>query len=235
MVKHIGIVASSCEGAALCYRRICQAAAQRMGPYRHPEISLHNLPLADYVDAIHAGDWARIGEMMLVSAERLAACGADFVITPDNTLHHAQPHAAAASPIPWLSMIRLVAEKLAEEGHKAVGLLGTRFVMSGSAYQSILGLKGIPVYIPPAEEIERLDHIIFEELVYGIIKKESREAYIDAISDFRRRGCTAVILGGTELPLLVRPDDSPLAAYDSTSILAHGALDVALGEVGVIQ
>lgn len=235
MVKHIGIVASSCEGAALCYRRICQTAAERMGPYRHPEISLHNLPLNEYVDAIHAGDWIRIGEMMLQSARKLAASGADFVITPDNTLHHAQPQAAASSPVPWLSMIKLVADRIATDGHQAVGLLGTRFVMSGSAYQSILGLKGIPVYIPDEEHIHLLDRVLFDELVYGILRDESRELYIDAIRGFEARGCTAVILGGTELPLLVRQEDSPLELYDSTSILALGALDVALGEIGEID
>ncbi|MCK4873904.1 MAG: amino acid racemase [Phycisphaerales bacterium] len=230
MAKHIGIVASSCEGAALCYRRICQAAAQRMGPYRHPEISLHNLPLADYVDAINEGAWERIGDMMLHSARRLAAAGADFVITPDNTLHHAQPHAAAGLPIPWLSMIELVADRIAADEHKAVGLLGTRFVMSGSAYQSILGLRGIPVFIPNDERIAKLDRIIFDELVYGILKQESRDLYVEAIEDFEQRGCSAVILGGTELPLLVRQEDSSLAMYDSTSILALAALEFALAE-----
>jgi aspartate racemase len=228
MAKHIGIVASSCEGAALCYRRLCQLATGRMGPHRHPEISLHNLPLADYIASIHAGDWVRIGEMMAESARRLAACGADFAVSPDNTLHHAQPHAAAISPIPWLSMIDVVAEEVSGDGHKAVGLLGTKYVMHGSAYQSILGLRGIPVYIPPEHRIDALNAVLFEELVYGKVRDESRALYVEAIDGFVERGCTAVILGGTELPLLVKPHDAPIQTYDSTRILAQAALEHAL-------
>ena len=228
MVKHIGIVACSAEGAALCYRTICAEAAARMGEHNHPEITMHTHALAKYMAHIRCGQWDRVAELMLSSARIVAGAGAQFAICPDNTIHQAFDRVQAGSPIPWLHIARVVAAQGRAAGHKKVGVLGTKYLMTGPVYTESLAAAGIERVIPDDPDLEHIDQIIFSELVYGVFTEASREYFNDVIGQMRMGGATAVVLGCTEIPLLVRPEEAPLPTLDSTRLLGRAALDYAL-------
>jgi len=229
MSRHVGIVACSAEGAALCYRTICAEAAPRMGEHNHPEVSLHTFPLARYMAPIRAGDWDAVAELMLASARKLASVGAELAVCPDNTIHQAFDRAAARSPIPWLHIARTVAGVARERGLSRLAVLGTKYLMTGPVYPEALDRLGLWHAIPEAGEREEIDRIIFEELVYGRCLPASRAYLAGVTRRLREQGCDAVVLGCTEIPLLVGVDDDwPLPTLDSTRLLARAALDEAL-------
>jgi aspartate racemase len=229
-VKHIGIVACSAEGAALCYQTICREALTLVGKNDHPRITLDSIPMAAWLPAFDAGDYAGVAAFMLHSARLLAAAGADFAICPDNSAHLAWDHVQAATPIPWLHIARVVGAEAARRGCRRVGILGTRYTMAGPVYADALGALGIDVLVPEADDFETVDRIIFTELVDGVFSDDSRRVYNGVIARLRERGCDAVALACTEIPLLVRPGESPLPTLDSTRLLARAALEEALGE-----
>jgi aspartate racemase len=228
MSKHVGIVACSAEGAALCYRTFCKEAPALMGESMHPEVSMHTHPLAEYMVHINAGDWPAVGELMLSSAKKLASIGARFAICPDNTIHQAFDRVAAASPIPWLHIAEAVAEEAKARGFKTLAITGTKFLMTGPVYPDVLRRHGIACQIPGEAERERINAIIFSELVNGIFTEESRLYFNEVIRRMKEQGCDAVVLGCTEIPLLVDPDDCPLPTLDSTRLLARAALKESL-------
>ena len=230
MARHIGIVACSAEGAALCYRTICAEAPARMGEHAHPEITMHTHPLSDYMPHIRAGHWPAVAELMLSSCEKVAAVGADFAVCPDNTIHEAFDLVAARSPIPWLHIARVVGEEARRQGHATLGILGTRYLTTGPVYPQALEALGITCLIPDAEDRERIDAIIFRELVNAVFAEPSRRYFNEAIARLQARGADAAVLGCTEIPLLVRPDDCPLPTLDSTRLLARAAVREALKE-----
>jgi aspartate racemase len=230
MAKHIGIVACSAEGAALCYRTICAEGAQAMGEHNHPEITMHTHPLAKYLVHIRGGNWPAVGELMLSSARIVAAAGAELAISPDNTIHEAFEHVEPHSPIPWLHIAREVAREARAAGHGTVAVLGTKYLMTGAVYPDALGAEGIERVIPDEADRERIDGVIFGELVRGVFTDESRAYFHDVIRRMAARGAEAVVLGCTEIPLLVRPADSPLPTLDSTRLLARAALREATGQ-----
>jgi len=229
MTRHIGIVACSAEGAALCYRTICAAAATVMGEHDHPEITMHTHPLASYMVPIRSGDWPAVGELMLSSARLLAGAGADFAICPDNTIHQAFATVEPASPIPWLHIARVVAAEAARRSFDTLGVLGTKYLMTGPVYAEALATAGIEQRIPDEADRHALDEIIFRELVYGVTTDKSRGVFRDVIAQLADRGAQAVVLGCTEIPLLIAEADSPLPILDSTRLLARAALDEATG------
>jgi aspartate racemase len=229
MAKPIGIVACSAEGAALCYRTICAEAAPLMGEHNHPEISMHTFPLAEYMRCIERDDWPGCGELMVASARKLAGCGAEFAICPDNTIHEAFAYVQSHSPIPWLHIAASVGAQARAIGAATLGILGTKYLMTGPVYPETLQTMGINYEIPEEEDRERINGIIFSRLVYGIITEEDRRYFNDVIERLKRRGCQAVVLGCTEIPLLVNPADCPLPTLDSTRLLARAALQYALG------
>lgn len=231
MARHVGIVACSAEGAALCYRTLCAEAAARMGEHDHPEVSLHTFPLARYMEPIRAGDWRAVAELMLRSARKLAEVGADFAICPDNTIHQAFEHVVRASPIPWLHIAETVARTARRRGFRRLAVLGTKYLMTGPVYPQALGRLGIEHTIPEAAERGEIDRIIFEELVNGRLVPASRDYLALVTRRLRDLGCDAVVLGCTEIPLLVgESGDWPLPTLDSTRLLARAALDEALRE-----
>jgi aspartate racemase len=227
-MKHIGIVACSAEGAALCYQSICREALDAVGKNDHPRITLDSIPLARWMPAFDAGDYAGVGRIMLESARLLAAAGAEFAICPDNSAHLAWEHVAAETPIPWLHIARVLAAEARQRGFRRVGVLGTRFTMGGPLYGDALGAVGIDAVVPEAADFEMIDRVIFAELVDGVFSDESRQGYYRAIARLAERGCDAVALACTEIPLLVRPSESPLPTLDSTRLLARAALREAL-------
>lgn len=224
MTKHIGIVAVSAEGAALCYRTVCVEGAELLGRHAHPEVTMHTYPLADYMRHIDAGKWDEVGEMLLSSAEKLRKAGADLLICPDNTAHQAVDIARDRSPLPWLHIAEEVATVAAERGFKRLLVLGTRYLMEGPVYPAKLRPKGIEYEIPDVEARERINTLTFEELVYGRFEESARSYFKHVIRQAQGRACDAVILGCTEFPLLISDADSALPTLDSTRILARAAL-----------
>jgi len=225
MTQHIGIVACSAEGAALCYRTICTEGPAMLGPHAHPEVSLHSLSLADYVDCLERDDLEGVAALMLRSAEKLATAGAGFLICPDNTIHAAFSHVAPRSPLPWLHIAEVVAAEARAKGYKRLGLTGTRWLVDSEVYPEKLSAAGLDYRRPRAEERDRVDRISMDELVAGVFKPESTRAICDVIARFKREeGCDAVVLGCTELPLVIDDANSPLPVLDSTRLLARAAL-----------
>ncbi|NLF38957.1 amino acid racemase [bacterium] len=230
MAHHIGIVACSAEGAALCYRTLCAEAAAAMGEHMHPEVSMHTHPLGTYMTHIRGGNWREVANLMLSSARKLAGIGAEFVICPDNTIHQAFNLVAAESPVPWLHIAEGIGREAQRRGFRHLGITGTKYLMTGPVYPEKLATFGIRTSIPGAEDREKIDAIIFKELVYGILTEQARLYFNRVIQGLKDRGCDAVVLGCTEIPLLVKPDDCPLPALDSTRLLARAALAKALGQ-----
>ena len=235
MARHIGIVALSPEGSALCYRCIGRRIAEIHEPSRRPLVTMHNRPFASFVEALKRDDWNAVAQILIESAELLAHAGADFCILPDNVAHHALPIVESASPIPWLNMISLVADSFAERQCERIGLIGTRYVMSGSTYQTMLGLRGIRLLVPNEQHAGAIDRIIFNEAVYGAVSESSRRLVHEAVNDLQDRGCEAVILGCSEAPLLLAVQDSTLPVIDPVEILAEAAIAHALRDRHVLD
>jgi aspartate racemase len=231
MPEHIGIVGCSAEGAALCYRTICMEAPEMLGEHRHPEITMHTYPLSDYMDAIYVDDWEKVGALMVSSAKILAGAGAEFAISPDNTIHQAFEYVESRSPIPWLHIARVVAEEAKQRGFSRLGILGTRYLMEGPVYRQTMTEYEIEQVIPPEESRKRINGIIFKELVNAIFTDSSSAYFHDEITTLRERGCDAVVLGCTEIPLIVEPGESALPTLDSTRLLAKAALKKSLGKI----
>jgi len=224
MTAHIGIVACSAEGAALCYRTICLEGAAICGPHNHPEVSMHTHALAEYVAPLDAKDMAGVAELMLSSAQKLAKAGADFLICPDNTIHEAMPQVLAKTPLPWLHIAEVVAAQAQQRGFRKVGITGTRWLVDSDVYPEKLSARGIAFERPTAAERDEIFRIIMEELVCGLFKPEAVAFLQEAIARMKREGCEAVILGCTELPLIMNDALSPLPTLDSTRLLARAAL-----------
>jgi aspartate racemase len=222
--QHIGIVACSAEGAALCYRTTCLEGAELMGSHNHPEVSMHTHSLAKYVKFIDKNDWAGVAELMMSSAQKLARAGADFLICPDNTIHQAFEFVEHRSPRPWLHIAREVACEAKRNHFKRLAVLGTRWLMEGPVYPQKLKAAGIDYRIPDAQQRERINHIIMDELVNAQFLPRSQAYFTEVIRGLKDDGCDAVVLGCTEIPLIVTADTSPLPPLDSTRLLARAAL-----------
>jgi aspartate racemase len=230
MPRHIGIVACSAEGAALCYRTICLEGAMLLGPHAHPEVSVHTYSLADYMNCIYRDDWHGVGELMLSSAIKLAGMGADFMICPDNTIHQALPLVDSRSPRPWLHIAEVVAGEAAQRGYRKVGLTGTKWLVDSNVYPDKLDAAGLQYLRPTDTEREEINRIIMDELVCGDFKPEGIAYFQRVIERMKSEGCDAVILGCTEIPLIVNDGNSPLPTLDSTRLLARAALRRAASE-----
>ena len=224
MPKHIGIVACSSEGAALCYRTICVGAAEFLGRHGHPEVSMHTPPLADYVKCLDREDWRGVGELMLGSASKLAKIGADFLICPDNTIHQALSNIEARLPLPWLHIAEVVAAEAAKRGFRRLGLTGTRWLVESAVYPEKLRAQALEWVRPSADELNEINRIIMEELVCGLATPEAVVYHQRVIARMRDLGCDAVVLGCTEIPLIINDANSPLPTLDSTRLLARAAL-----------
>jgi aspartate racemase len=228
MPQHIGIVACSAEGAALCYRTVCLEGTALMGTHNHPEVSMHTHSLAEYMKFIDRDDWVGVAELMLSSAEKLAKAGADFLVCPDNTVHQAFEFIEHRSPRPWLHIAREVAKEAGQKGHRRLGVLGTRYLMEGPVYPEKLKAAGLEHRIPGQRERTEINRIIFEELVNAQFKPRSLAYFTEVIRTLGEEGCDAVVLGCTEIPLLVTEGTSPLPTLDSTRLLAKAALRKAI-------
>jgi aspartate racemase len=225
---HIGIVACSAPGAALCYQTICSEGADLLGAHDHPEISMHSPSFARYAECMDLDDWQGVGEIMLDSANKLAAVGADFLIGPDNSFHRALPFIAGRLPLPWLHIADVVADEAVRRRFRRVGITGTRWLVESEVYPEKLAGREIDHVRPIAKEREEMNRIIMRELVYGVFKPEGVAYFQRMIDGLKERGCDAVVLGCTEIPLIISDANSALPTLDSTRLLARAALHHAI-------
>ncbi|MGF6348291.1 aspartate/glutamate racemase family protein [Variovorax sp. W2I14] len=230
MTQHIGIVGCSAEGASLCYQTICVEGAKFLGPHAHPEVSMHTPSLSDYMEYIYRNDWRSVGEVMLASAHKLAKIGADFLVCPDNTIHQALPFIEGRSPLPWLHIAECVAEEAVQRGFRRIGITGTRWLTDSEVYPEKLSASGLEYVRPTIEERDEVARIIMEELVYGVFKPEAIATFQRVMQRMKdEEACDAVVLGCTEIPLIMSDANSPLPTLDSTRLLARAALRRATG------
>lgn len=224
MSQHIGIVACSAEGAALCYKTICVEGAALLGPHAHPEVSLHTHSLADYVVCLDRGDRAGVAELMLSSAQKLARAGADFLICPDNTIHQAMNEVLPRSPLPWLHIAEVVAAEAAARGYRKLGITGTRWLVDSEVYPQKIEAAGLAWLRPTDAERDETSQIIMDELVQSRFTPRGIATFQRVMDRMKREGCDAVVLGCTEIPLIMNDGNSPLPTLDSTRLLARAAL-----------
>ena len=221
---HIGIVGCSAEGAALCYRTMCTEAAEHLGENAHPEVSMHTHSLADYVACLVRNDLPGVAELMLDSARKLAAAGAEFLICPDNTIHQAMAWVSPVAPLPWLHIADAVASAAQARGFTRLGLTGTHWLLASELYPRKLADYGMACVRPEASDCTHMGHLIMQELVRGEFRASTVAYFEHVIARLKAQGCDAVILGCTEIPLIISDENSVLPTLDSTRLLARAAL-----------
>lgn len=227
---HIGIVGVSAEGAALCYRTICVEGSEYFGPGAHPEVSMHTSSFAEYRRLSECEDWPAIAELLLVSANKLASIGATFLLCPANTPHLAFPYLESRSPLPWLHIVDVVADDALRRGIHRIGILGTRYTMESSLYPDRFAPRGLETLRPTPAEISTINRFIYDELVRGVCTPAATRYHQQVIARLKAEGCDAVVLGCTEIPLIISDANSALPTLDSTRLLAHAALRKAATE-----
>ena len=228
-MKRIGILAHSAEGAALCFLEAVHEGERRLGAHAHPDIVMDIEAMGASMDDWERGDHAPIAERFRRAAVRLAVAGAEFFICPDNTAHMALEAATRKLPLPGLHVAEVVAEEAARRGFAKIGITGTLWTMEGPVYPLAFARRGLGHATPKRDAREDVQRIIFDELVRGQVLENSRRRLAAIVEGLKRQGCDAVVLGCTELPMLLGDTTSPLPVLDSTRLLARAAVDVALG------
>ncbi|MCK2217772.1 amino acid racemase [Actinomadura sp. ATCC 31491] len=227
---HLGILAHSTEGAALSFLSFCQEGFHRLGDHDHPDVTLDYIPFGRSMPAWDAGDHDTVRRTLAASVTRLARTGAAFFICPDNTAHLALERPGDALALPGLHIAEVVADQAARDGRTRVAVLGTAYTMAGDVYPRALAARGLTAELPSPQDRRTINDIIFRELVNGVFTDHSRRAYVDIIERLAtERGCDAVALACTEIPLLITPADSPLPTLDSTRLLSSAAFEAATG------
>ena len=229
MHKKIGILGGmSPESTVEYYQYLTRAYTERFGDYGYPEIIIYSVSFQPYVDWPEQGRWDLVAQGLSEAVQKLEAAGADFIIIATNTMHLVFDQVQASVTIPMLSLLDAVGDAILARGIKTVGLLGTRFTMEKPFYQDALTRKGITVLTPDEQDREFVNGVIYDELVAGQIRAESRAGYIAIIKKLAERGAEGIILGCTEIPLLVGEDDAGMPLFDTTTIHAEAALSYAL-------
>jgi aspartate racemase len=229
-MPHLGIVGHSAEGAALCFLAFCHDGERRLGRDQHPDVTLDCIALGVSMPAWDAGEHDSIRATLAASVRRLARAGGDFFVCPDNTAHLALERPGEALALPGLHIAEVVADTAAGDGRRKVGILGTRYLVDGPVYPAALAARGIAVELPTAAERDLVDRIIFDELVAGRFDDGARRQVVGVVEQMARRGCDAVALVCTELPILVGATDTPIPTLDSTRLLAAAACAVGVGD-----
>ena len=229
-MKTIGIVAHSAEGAALCFLTACREGAVHLGTHMHPNIVMSAVPMGLSLPGWEANDHAAVARYLTQGVQQVADAGADFYVCPDNTAHIALEKVAADLPLPGLHIAEVVCHEIAMRGWKNVGLLGTRWTMTGPVYEAALKKRAFEKLIPDESTREQLNTAIFDELCNGIFNTSTTDLFLGAIDDLKSRGAECVILGCTEIPLIVTEANSSLPSFDSTRLLAQYAVREAISE-----
>jgi aspartate racemase len=227
-MRHIGILAHSADGAALCFLEMVREASRQLGAHRHPEITLSILPMGPTLEHYERNDLSAVRDYLARTAGRLAGVGCDFFVCPDNTAHIALELPGEPFPLPGLHIAEIVGWQAKAVGRRCVALLGTRWTMEGPVYPAAFARHGIAQRTPAAADRALVDEVIFGELTQGRLENTSRAEYVRIIAGLKREGCDAVALSCTEIPLLITPEVSPLPTLDSTRLLARAAVAAAL-------
>jgi aspartate racemase len=228
--KTIGICAHSYEGAALCFLTACKEGELAMGEHMHPTVVMSAVPLGLSMLAWETGDYDEIAKHLTKGVEQLAKAGADFFICPDNTAHIVLERAITQLPIPGLHIAEVVCKEILSHGWKNVALLGTKWTMTGSVYSSALEKNGLKLFLPEEQRRLEINNAIFNELCHGIFKPETVELFRQTIANLKQQDAECVILGCTEIPLIITEENSPLPVLDSTRLLAKAAVNMAVSE-----
>ena len=229
-MRHIGILAHSGDGAALCFLEMIRAASRVLGAHEHPEITLSIQPMGPALALYDRNDLAGVRARLAHTAHRLADAGCDFFVCPDNTAHIALEFDGEPLPLPGLHIAEIVATRAGADGRRRVALLGTKWTMEGPVYPAAFARHGIELRTPAPAERKVIDDVIFSELCQGMLTDRARADYVAIIDRLKHDGCDAVALSCTEIPLLVTPDVSPLPTLDSTRLLAHEAVRMAIDD-----
>ena len=229
-MKTLGIAAHSAEGGALCFLTACREGVEVHGPHMHPTIVVSAVPMGLSLSGWQTGEHTTVARFLYEGVQLVADAGADFYICPDNTAHIVLEQIADDLPIPGLHIAEVVCSEITANGWKRVGLLGTKWTMTGPVYARALEKLDLERLIPGEPMRERLNAAIFDELCQGIFHEQTTEMFIEAIDDLKSRGAECVILGCTEIPLIVTTANSPLPVLDSTRLLAKYAVREASNE-----
>ncbi|TVM05783.1 MAG: aspartate/glutamate racemase family protein [Halomonas sp.] len=228
-MKTLGLLGGmSWESTQTYYRLLNQQVAQRLGGLHSAKVILDSLDFADVEVLQWEEQWEALADLLVKHALRVEAAGADGLIIATNTMHRVAPQVEAALSIPLLHIADATAQALREDGVQTVGLLGTRFTMEQAFYRERLETQGITVLVPNDTQREEVHQIIYQELCRGVLDKNSRAAYLDVVEDLHRRGATGVILGCTEIGLLIKQHDTTVALYDTTLLHAKRGVEWAL-------
>ncbi|MBV9542186.1 MAG: amino acid racemase [Alphaproteobacteria bacterium] len=228
-MKRIGILAHSAEGAALCFLEAVHEGERRLGAHFHPDIVMDIESMGASMEDWEKNDFAPIAARFQHAAARLKAAGADFWMCPDNTAHLAFEAMTAPLPLPGLHIAEVVADQAKARCFRKIGITGTKWTMAGPVYPGAFTRRGLAFAAPPRAEREIVQRMIFYYLVRGIVTEKSRDQLAMVVAGLKAQGCDAVVLGCTELPMLLNDENSPLPTFDSPRLLARAAIDVALG------
>lgn len=229
-MKQIGIVAHSAEGAALCFLTACHEGSALLGEHMYPTIVMSAVPMALSLPGWEADDHAAVAKFLAQGVQQVADAGADFFVCPDNTAHIVLEKIIDDLPLPGLHIAHVVCDEISKQGWKQVGLLGTRWTMTGPVYKSALEQRDCQRLVPDEPTREQLNTAIFDELCKGIFNAGTTDHFLKAIEDLKSRGAECVILGCTEIPLIVTPENSSLPTFDSTRLLAKYAVREAISD-----
>ncbi|EKO3368613.1 aspartate/glutamate racemase family protein [Vibrio fluvialis] len=229
-MKTIGMIGGmSWESTLSYYKAINEGVKAALGGLNSAQICLYSVNFEPIEKLQHEGKWNETAQLLAQAAKSVEAGGADFLLICTNTMHKVAPEIEAQISIPILHIADATAKQLQQDGIKRVGLLGTRFTMEQEFYKGRLQQQfGIDVLIPDAEQRQQVHRVIYEELCLGTIRPESRAQYVEIVEDLHRRGAQAVILGCTEIALLIQQHDTDVPLYDTTKIHAEQAVQLAL-------
>ncbi|WP_040168084.1 aspartate/glutamate racemase family protein [Microbacterium gorillae] len=228
-MKTIGLLGGmSWESSLEWYRRANELVRDRLGGFHSARILLDSLDFAEIEALQAAGDWDTAGVVLARHAAALEGAGADLIVLCTNTMHLVAPQIEAAITIPFLHLADVTADAVRDAGVDAVGLLGTAFTMEEPFYRERLESHGLTVLVPDAADRATVHRIIYDELVHGVVTEASRTHYRGVIARLVASGARGVILGCTEIELLVRPEDSPVPIFPTTALHVTAAVDAAL-------
>lgn len=235
MTKKIGICAHSYEGGSLCFITACREGAKLMGPHMHPNIILSAIPMGLSMKAWESEDYIEIAKYLKEGINQIAKSGADYFLCPDNTAHIVLEQIIEELPIPGLHIADVVCQEIIKNNWKKVGLLGTKWTMGGTVYPKILEENDLFVITPNEATKQKINDSIFDELCQGIFTAKTSELFIESIDNLKKEGAECVILGCTEIPLIINSNNSPLPILDSTRLLSKYAVKLAIMDVDMTE
>ena len=232
MMKTIGLIGGmSWESTLEYYRLINELVSEKLGDLHSAKCLIYSFDFEEIAREQEKGNWKRLAEMLINSAKKLEVAGADFVLICTNTMHKVAKEVQERISIPVISIIDATAEEIKKKGLNKVGLLGTLFTMEDGFYSQQLAEHGIKTLIPEKQDREFVHRVIFDELCKGIFNGESKQRMVEIIEKLSKKGAEGVILGCTEIPLLIKQEDVSIPIFDTTFIHSKKAVELALNEI----